>query len=568
MKKNRFSNLLKILSNDKSRITKTLSTGLMIVGVLALTVVSLYVANRSAMVHSMNHDQLIDSYMFEDGETFKEAQFPAAHTFFLKWPLFSLSSALGNTEAVYAGLTIAVYLLTVLVFLWMVYRLSSQNKTITGLASLLLASTLALVPIQPYNGTLLPVGMGMLTTRNIEFLFYFGFIYFALKATRINSLNFYIATAFLTILGITDKFFLMISLIASVLFMAFTFYRSRDATKLKGDFLPLVSAAISYVLANIVIVAINRLGITGIPGETNLAPFAIVGSIRQMFEALSGAVQGMLSNFGANIFGQSVGVGLLPYLVNLLIFCAAAVSVYLVFKIAQKSTQKQYQDIRLRYTFWLILSLVGSVIIFIASEHGYLYDARYLTLALFAGIAALAYLLGRANANRIRVPLIIASVLMIAVLPITALKSRDAANAALAGTQSAIGDRIDLAADIIKKHDVDLFVGDYWFSTPVKLATGNSVIGAPMSTDTCDTPNHFLTSNKWYKPSDTVKKSAHYILRDADADTFNHGCTMEYLDEQYGKPDAEYIIRSDDNNKPIDIIRIYSYDIREKFSEL
>lgn len=538
---------------------------LIVISVLALVGSSLYISQKSALIQLNNHDNLIDGYMFESPDIFREAIFPGAHTFLLKWPIFILSSVFGNVSEVYIITTIILYLLTVCGFLFVIYLLTRKNLFVTALSGLILTCTLLLVPPQPSPGALLPLNMAMTTTRNIEFLFLFGFIYLILKAKKILSWEFVLATSIMIALGASDKYYLMIGLLAAIMYIAFSW---RDARKTKVQeklaYLPLASFITSYILANFLLVIINKFGITTIDSATNAAPFAIVSSVWSLFEAIAGGLQGVIANYGADIFGKNLNISLLPYIFNGIILCLSILAVYaLISRKVRVKSLASYQ-----FTIWLILTFIGSFIIFIAAEHDYLSDGRYLTGAIFAGIASFALVLDNIKWKDRYLFIAISCGVIILLSPLYILAARTSYAKSFDDTQRLIGNRLDMAADILTKNNVDIFVGDYWFTTPVRLKTSNRVATAPMATEFCDRPNYFLTSRAWYRPSSSTITSALYILRDGerDANTFNHGCSMESLNNRYGAPSKEFVIR-EENGKPIDIIRLYPYDIREKIRQ-
>src|ERR1035437_646667 len=125
----------------------------------------------SAKLQQNNADQLINPYLLEHSATFRGASFPAAHTLLIKWPLFLLIKVFGYSTATFIGFTVSTVLLTVAALAAIIYRIE-RRPVIFGTLCLALASVLIIVPAQPYAGGLLPVNMAMLTTRNIEYLFY------------------------------------------------------------------------------------------------------------------------------------------------------------------------------------------------------------------------------------------------------------------------------------------------------------------------------------------------------------------------------------------------------------
>jgi hypothetical protein len=284
-----------------------------------------------------------------------------------------------------------------------------------------------------------------------------------------------------------------------------------------------------------------------------------------MTEAFAGAIQGVVVNYGAGFFNRAAQLTLAPYAVNGSLLLLAIYAVYrLIF--VKSVAEKQHGNQSWNFILWLVLTFFAAVAVFIVSSHGYVYDGRYLTGALFAGLAAIAYLLHIVNFKQKRIILVISSTLLILIIPFTLYVARANYAIAIADNHKELGVRTDQAANIIVSENADILVGDYWFVTPTKLKTSKDITIVPMSTEVCDQPNYFLTSKEWYEPTNNINKSAYYILRDAgdNAQTFNHGCTLEFLQQKYGEPEKEFIIRGT-KEMPIDIIHIYPYDIRTRF---
>ncbi len=555
--------------------SKPLGVILLIISVAILLGTSIYVGYKSGVIQTNNHDNLIDNFMFESPETFKESLFPAAHTFLMKWPIFALSALLGNSPQVYIAGAAALYTITVLGFLLVIFILTKHNKLITAFSALVLSNILLMIPPQPIDGALLPLNMAMITTRNVEFLLLFAFIFFAVRSKKIISASFLFATLSLTLLGVSDKLFLMTGIVSGVLYAAYLVSPYGKVIRVKSDraatpYLPLISAVLSYILATVALLAITKIGITHIPDATNTAPAALVGSMWQFFEAVAGALQATIANFGAGFFGKSLGatVGLL--IINGVFLILAAYSLYtLFFKRELSHDPKMANNTSMKFTFWLLLTYVSSFLIFVVSDHQYVVDGRYLTVALFAGIAGIALIL-KVAPIRYKSTLLIATWLcLVALTPAYLLSARNSFSAATDATQTNIGNSSDKIARILKDGNVQVFAAEYWLASPVRLKTGNTVTPVLMSEHACNTPNTFLTSREWYAPSDEVRSSALSIRRDPDTNpiTFNNGCSPEYLNTHFGEQYTEHVLLSDDAGLPLDIIRIYPYDIREKIEK-
>ena len=557
------------------KYSRPLGIILLIGSIIVLLGTSLYVGYKSGVIQTNNHDNLIDNYMFESPETFKESLFPAAHTFLMKWPMFALSASLGNSPQVYIAGAVILYTLTILGFLLVIFMLTKRNLLITAFSALALSNILLMIPPQPIDGALLPLNMAMITTRNIEFLLLFAFIYLALKSRRIVSVPFIFATLSLTLLGASDKLFLMTGLVSGALYIAYIYSPFGKRFHTKSDskitpFLPLISAFLSYIFATIILTVIVKFDITRIPDVTNTAPFELIGSMWQFFEAIAGALQATIANFGAGFFGKPLGASTGLFAVNGLFLLLAIYSLYILF-FKKKTTLdfKKADSTSLKFVFWLLLTYVGAFLLFIASDHQYTIDGRYLTSALFAGIAGIALVLKISPIRYKNTILIIACAGLVILTPAYLLSARNTFSRAADATQAAIGNSTDKIARILKESNVQVFAANYWLASPVRLKTDNSVTPVLMSEHSCNTPNTFLTSKQWYTPSNEVRVSALSIRRDVNTNpiTFNNGCSPEYLNTHFGEQYTEHVLLSDDAGLPLEIVRIYHYDIRQKIEK-
>lgn len=552
--------LLERFFDERTKIGRRGVVALSFLSIFILTVTSLYVGYKSALVQNNNSDQLIDGYLFENFSAFNNALFPAAHTFLLKWPIFALTSLLGNTSAVYVIFTVALYLITIFGLLFVVYRITDKNRIITSFITLALSSILLLVPPQPHEGSFLPVNMAMLTTRNIEFLLLFLYIFLAHKATSLKSVYLYGSILLLGLLAASDKLFLALTLGAAIFQLVYLLTIARIKFN-KTLLYPTIATAGGYLLSTIIPIIINKIGLTHIPNPGTSTPFPLVTSLEQIQAGVAGAVSGIITNFGAGFTAQPIKY-IAPYFINGLVLLSATIAVIILFT-HPTIIKRCKEDMKWRFALWLVGTLAVSLFVFIASAHDYKSDARYLTIVLFTGVISLAYVLNILKSQKLNIVILAASMVLTLTSPISLLAARFSLNRSIDTNQKEFGIRTDQAANIVMKEKADLLVADYWFISPTKLKVNHDLQILPMSTDSCDQPNFTLISTAWAQPSREVQRSAYYILRDAgdSATTFNHGCELSFLDKKYGKYEKEFIIRGDET-KPIDIIRIYNYDIR------
>ena len=135
--------------------------------------------------------------------------FPTQHTFLLKWPLFFIVQLAHGSPTAFISATIAVSLVTVGVFAWILSRIEKRPQVL-ALLFLALSTVLLLVPIEPKPGSLLPVGMGMLTTRNIEYILLIGSIGLLFRQTgkQLLTPNTILAALLLALLFVSDQLFI------------------------------------------------------------------------------------------------------------------------------------------------------------------------------------------------------------------------------------------------------------------------------------------------------------------------------------------------------------------------
>ena len=535
---------------------------LFILSIFVLIITSVYVGYKSSNVHFFNHDQVVEAYLFENKNTFKDALFPTNHTQLIKWPLFLLIATFGNTKTALAIATILMYLSIAIGIAILIYLASNKNKLISSVIILGLSNILLLTPIQPILGVLLPVNMAMITTRNVEFLPFFVLLYFLSTTQKLTSLLGLYSVIILILLGASDKIFLYLILLSaiSLLLIERYFYRKKQL-----NFTPLLISVISFVCAPLLLSIINALKITGIPTTTSLSPYAFVSSIKMLFAGIAGAIQGTFINFGINIFGKPLTPTIM--LVNginlgLLLFSFIAIFKFCKILFNEKSS-KEFHSVRFKFITWLVLCATTSVLIFIISDHDYLVDARYIIFVLFAGIITLAYMIEKYKLLS-STTLVIIYIFIILIIPLSTYKFKLEANTSLIATKNNFGNNQLEASKILLDSGVKVLVGDYWFSSPIRNITDNRVTVVQMSINTCDVPNSYLTSTAWRIPSENVEKSALYVMRDSPgAQTFNHGCTLQQLKQKYGVNPVTKILEGTENN-PSSFIWIYNYDIRTK----
>src|SRR5438067_1983507 len=80
----------------------------------------------SAKLHQANADQLVNSYLVKDLDTFHGALFPSAHSLLIKWPLFTLIKLFGGSATALACFTIGSVVVTVGLLAVVLYRIERR----------------------------------------------------------------------------------------------------------------------------------------------------------------------------------------------------------------------------------------------------------------------------------------------------------------------------------------------------------------------------------------------------------------------------------------------------------
>jgi LmbE family N-acetylglucosaminyl deacetylase len=518
-----------------------------VVILLATTVLWSYL---SAKLHQGNADQLIDTYLFDNAKTFHGAHFPSTHTFLMKWPLFLLIKLCGSTATAFMAFTVGVTVLTVGLFAGILYRIE-RRPFVFGTICLALTAMLLAIPAQPYSGALLPVNMAMVTTRNLEYIVYIVALWLCVSAIRVKSWKFWSGTALLTLLIASDKLFLTIGVGGAL--MAYIVYR---ATLKVG----LVYAALRWFTATVLASAfavvllwiINAIGLTHLTNQADAGgSYGAVHGLHNLILAGAYAVLGLFTNFGANPAYDATTLSDIPhralqhlgswggaaFVANALLFVTG---LYMIVRLLRTSFTFP-TDIRFRDEIWpkvailLIWTAIAAGAAFVATDHYYAVDARYLAIALFAFFVAIA-VYTKHTAWRIRV-LLGSAIILLAVIASGVFVTVHAYNDGKMALRT-VNERNILVAQALSHHPVKTLVGDYWRVIPTKLASGNMQQVMPLAA--CGQPRDTLMSEMWN--ANLRKQSFAYLLSFDQNLTGYQNCTLEQVVKMYGRPNSSTII--------------------------
>jgi len=503
-----------------------------------------------ARLQSHNADQLSDPYMFSNWQTFHGAIFPGAHTFLLKWPIFWLVSLFGVTQTSLLAATISVSVLTVAVLAFVLYKID-RRPLVFGTVCLGLSLALLLIPAQPYAGGLLPTNMAMLTTRNLEYAVYLVALIFFVRAKRMRNWNFPVAVGLMSVLIASDKLF--ISLSAGGALLALVVYVLANNWRL-------ASFAVRWLAGSLIatLIAVGILGIitathlTQLTSSTNASPYSVVHSSKSVVLGVSYAVLGLFTNAGANPVYDNRVLSQLPgalvdriwspngivYLVTAAVLICALIVVAKVLLPSLKGAPKDAKvPVAEMLAYTLIWSTVAAFGVFIATEHYFAVDARYLAISLFALAISVSVWLRNQTWKWPEDLLLIASVLVLAIA--IAVPTAIQINSKQTKALSALDARNTLIAEALKQHKVDFLVGDYWRVLPVKLASHGTQNITPLSD--CTVPSQVLTSKTW-QPDLNKHSFAYLISLDGSGSLTNYPhCTLQQVTAKYGLPNATQI---------------------------
>ncbi|MDB5164331.1 MAG: hypothetical protein JWS12_949 [Candidatus Saccharibacteria bacterium] len=520
---------------------------LVCVGVLGLT--TWFWALLSSRLQQSNADQLVNSYLFEHLKTFQQATFPESHSFLLKWPLFYLIRLFGTTTFMFSLVTIGLALLTVLGFAVLLWRIE-RRLLIFGTICLALALVLLMVPPLAYPGGLLPTGLAMITTRNVEYLMYILSLLLLARSRRWLSWTALSATSLLSLLIASDKLFMSLSIggaaLASLVYLAF---RRWNKARLAGGWL--LMSLLSSVLAMIILHLISRLHLTHFAGHAaGASPYGLSHGAKNFVLGGIYAVAGLFTNFGANpvfdvttvarlphqLLSRFISFGSIAYLMNtglLLVGLFAAWRVWL--GSLQKTKTKPADDFSLLANM-LIYSSLAAAIVFVASNHYYAVDARYLAISGFALFVAAAVYLRQKTFKKSKIWLQLGGGLCVGILIAIgwSVRAQDSNQQAL----TSIDDRNRLVAQVLAQHKTDTLAGDYWRVLPIRLASRNSVQVLPLSN--CTQPAGALSSKAW-QPDLNTHHFAYLLSFDKGLTTYP-SCSLDQIIKSYGRPNASFLI--------------------------
>lgn len=527
------------------------------VSLAILLITSCLVGYQGALVQSYNFDQLIDNYIFESVQSFHEAIFPSAHTFMLKWPIFAIGGILGNSKEVFTALTIAVYLVSVFGFLAIIHYAVKRKYMITTLMAYLLAVLLLLIPAQQSPGDVMPVNMAMLTTRNVEYVLYILFCYFAIKSKRLFDRSGVIAFLFILTLTLSDKLMFYIAILTTIIAFLYKFAAVKKYHL--SQITAIVYTGLAFAASSIIVRFINVMGITTINSDNASISTTTQDSVRSIFNTTLDAVEAIMRNFGANIFNDQPSMSLFIGIIGFIFF---VICLYAMYRLLSERANKSKDTTALIVGKWLVFSSLAALIVYVGIARNDGISVRYLSIFVFAGIYALALWICEMNPKLLRVVCSRTILVSLLILPVAALASLHSSNASIEKSSAASGIKdAHYISQSLRERKVDLFVGIYYIGALTRYESNNTIRIAPILDFGCaPSPTKYLTSEYWYEPDNKTQAVALYVIDDHNGrGTINNGCSNKYLESVLGGP-SNVVDIPDSPGK----LYIYDYDIRKK----
>jgi LmbE family N-acetylglucosaminyl deacetylase len=536
--------------------------------VLILLGTTLFWSIASANLQLSNADQLVNPYLFQNSAAFHNALFPAAHSFLIKWPIFLLIKVFGSSGTAFTVFTVSTVVATVGGLAFILYRIE-RRPLFFGTLCLALASALLLVPAQPYAGGLLPVNMAMVATRNLEYLLYLASLVLFIRSPSLKNWRFWLGVGCLGLLIASDRLFLTLGLGGALL--ALVVYALTHRWKL-------VSLSVNWLLGtaaagavSVIVLGLIQAGkVTHVTGGGGAGPYGLAQSAHGVVTGAVYAVMGIFTNFGANpaydatvvrniphqLYSRIFGLGGLSFIINIALLAFGAHAVWSLMRPTLKlnKSKEKLLDTPSKLAATLIWTTLAAIGVFIAANHYYAVDARYLTIALFAVFVAAAVSIRKRKWQPEKI------VLAGAIITVGILLGLFAAGRTFSDDKAALSDineRNSLVAQVLARHPVKVLAGDYWRVLPIKYASGNSLNVMPLSG--CTQARDVLSSTSW-QPN-LNKNSFAYLLSFDKSLTDYPQCTLKQVTTAYGRPNASTVI-SGTLIHPKELLLFYDHGIR------
>jgi LmbE family N-acetylglucosaminyl deacetylase len=535
--------------------------------VILLGLTSIYWSLLGAWVNQRNADQLADPAILNGWHTLNEATFPLQHTFLFKWPLFALINVFNNASVAYYVLTVLVSLTTVALLAYVLSKIE-KRPYVLGLIYFALASVLLYVPIEPAAGSLLPVGLSMLATRNLEYIVYIVAVLGVCKVPRFKPERWwFVSVGLLGVLFASDQFFVGLSFGGAGLCLLLAIVAKHKVYRTLALRWLTVSCA-GLVVALLLLAIIQLTGLTNLSRDVT-GPYGVGISLSDKLIALAYSALGIATNFGANPIYDSLSLTQTPkalllsfasssiigFIINFLVFITVIIASMKLCRMPfnakrRKLTTNQYTLLSIA----LLASSLTAIGLFVATNHYYPADARYLAISFFAGFIALATYASKHYKARLQLPQ--TAVLLLAII-IGIPSAYHAYRQSIDATQT-IAVQNQQVATTLQYRPVKTLLADYWRVYPI-TQLNNKVTPYPLQD--CTIARDVLASKAWQQGA--LKKSFAYLLTTARTGTGFNGCSLDQIKAAYGAPSDSVVIAGTIDH-PTTMLLFYDKGINKK----
>ncbi len=549
--------------------TKSFRTFFVVAALAILFVTTIFWSFLGAVVHQGNADQLVNAFLFEQGDTLSKAIMPSQHTFLLKWPLFWLIKTLGYTYIANVAVTVAVTLATVGAVTFVIYRILAKKPIAFGLVCLTMAAVLLPIAAQPYAGAILPVNMAMLTTRNLEYAVYIGALLLLVRLPKISPKlwQFWVATGLFGLLIASDKLFLTLSIGGAILtLVASALWRNRQFVIFAANWL--AASAFGALAAFGILAVINKF-VTHIAGDAGANPYGLVQNLHDFALGVAYGALSIFTNLGANpAFDANqlkqipayaathlFSFGGLAFIANLGVVAVVVIAVkkILATHIVAKKQRKPF-DATAGLAVALVATSLVAIAAFVATNHYYPVDARYQAILFFAAMISLA-VYAREQTWLVQKVLPISGLLLAGI--VSGLFAAAANYHSDMDATASLNNRNALVATAMGEHGgSNILMGDYWRVVPIRQASNSKVSILPLSS--CTEPRGILTSTAW-QPANDTQPFAYLLTYGSHSPDFPE-CSLSDIVAKYGKPNASTII-SGSLDAPQETLLFYDHGV-------
>lgn len=520
---------------------------------------TLFWSIKAALVYQYNADQIADPYLFTNGSTFINSIFPSQHSFLLKWPLFLIVALFHNSSIALITITVLVSLITVAALALLIAKIE-KRPVIRALIYLALSSALLGTAIEPTPGSLLPIGIGMLTTRNIEYIVFLLATLLIIKngLLKIRKRRYdLVGLSLLFLLIASDQLFVPLAFGGSLFLLLFGWVKKSSTIRTIGIRVFVVSL-IAFVAALTVSVILQHFGIFASTSGAVASPYSLLASPKELVLASIYGILGILSVFGANPIISTVSARDLPIalfqsfqslsivnsIVNLSLFCVAVWGSWYIIRVLsskpKKKTRKKQKlpSIWHIYATYLVASCLTALFVFMATKHYYAVDARYLSLWFFTGFIVIAvFVAGKTFSKR----LITTSAIVLLISCGIGLYSFTLSYTQSIKAYESNSSENALITSALQHHQVRTFAADYWRVYPIVQGLKvKSTMPNPLPMDSCTQPRNVLTSKIWQK--DAFSGSFAYLLTTNQTGTGYPGCSLATIKSTWGSPSDSLVI--------------------------